>query len=179
MIGQKTVLIVSFVSSLYLCIGGIGDIVLTRKKEEARKLPQELVQDIEGTWQYNPSVARVSKEIRKLYAFYPMYTWNSTLSYIITLMAFGVLGSVIRLLLSYVNSGQGFAPAADTWIWIVLGAMVGIVVLIVDEAVLPEFKEQSGNDKFFYSFAFLNGLFTQEFFKKLSDAFAKKNTGGG
>lgn len=171
---QKIIFALSLLVSLYLCIGGIGNILITQKKEAAQKLPQLPVVGEDGVSHINIESLRASDEMKSLFTFYPIYNVSTTISYILTLAGFGIVGATMRLFLSNVKSNQEFSLASNAWIWIVLGAILGLSVLILDEILLPEFKYTSGNDKVYYSTAFLGGIFTEELFKWLADFFQKR-----
>ncbi len=172
---KKVYLFLLLLVSIYFVLGGVGNIVIDQMFEEARQLPENVTSDQSGGQYRNIEEQNASMEYDKMQEFFPIYeAAGSTISYIITLMSFGILGSIIRLLLATL---VGKSKIEDQKVFTVtcLGAIIGLLMLVVGE-LLPDFKYQSGNNKFFYTMAVLSGIYTEEFFqwleKKLKSFFS-------
>lgn len=161
--------------SLYLCSGGISNILISKRFEEARMLPENPRIGEDGNSYRNKADQEASADYASMIKFYPMYKhMGATLSYLIFLMAFGVLGSIIRILMNKLNANASL-PAES--LIPVVGIIIGIVVIVVDE-FLPEFKFQSGKEKFYFTMALLGGLYSKEFLESVGKKFlARMNNG--
>jgi hypothetical protein len=163
------------IASLYFCIGGLTSIIIVEKSEEAQKLPlfkDTGLKDKNNDWVRNIPALEANEDYEKMASFYPMYQFcGDTFSYIITLISFGVLGTVVKILIS-ITFGKKGLEENNLYTLPLLGGLLGLLVLVLSE-LLPEFKYKSGNDKLFYSAAFLGGLYTKEFFTWLEKKFTK------
>lgn len=138
--------------------------------ETASNLPEENTSDSwDGTFR-NIEEQSAYEEYEKMLSFYPLFNiLGDTISYILILICFGILGSLIRLLLmSLMNKTK--IDELDVFSTPALGGILGLLTLVVGE-LLPDFKYQSGNDKFYYTMAILGGIYTEEFFQWLEFRF--------
>jgi hypothetical protein len=170
---KKIALVLWTICSLYLCVGGITNIIINTKFEEADKLPvfkDSGLRDKSNNWFRNIEQLDASNDYEKMTAFYPMYKYaGETFSYILTLMAFGILGTLIKILIA-ISFGKSALEKQNVYTLPMLGALLGILILIISD-LLPEFKYKSGNDKLFYCMSLLAGLFTKQFFTWLENKF--------
>lgn len=161
------------ISSLYFCIGGITNIIILQKFEDAEKLPlfkETGLKNKNNDWFRNIAALNANEDYEKMTSFYPMYKFvGDTFSYVIILMSFGILGTVIKILIS-VNLNKKSISNQNFQTLPILGSLLGLLVLVLSE-LLPEFKYKSGNDKIFYGLAMFAGLFTKEFFAWLQKKF--------
>lgn len=155
-----------------MVIGGIASILIDEKFERAQNKPSQLV-EVGDTISDNILYQEATDEYEKLILFYPMYNNpGGTFSYILTLMAFGLLGSIIRVLIIWLKkSGDAEVSTLNLYPILVLGTCIGLLTIVVAE-VLPEFKLKSGNNKVFYSLALIGGVFTLEVFAWLQNKFS-------
>jgi len=152
--------------SVYFVIGGISNILIEEKFETAMKLPKDGTSDLDNGVFRNIQEQSANEEYEKMTVFFPLYDIvGSTVSYIITLMCFGILGSILRILLISLTVKDSFKES-NTYISPILGGLLGLLTLVISE-LLPEFKDESGNAKVYYSMALLGGIYTQEIFKWL------------
>lgn len=162
---KKLAIVIWTITSIYCCIGGISNIIITKKFEEAKKLPlfrDTGLRDKDDNFVRNIAELDANKDYESMTRFYPMFTWwGETFSYILILMAFGVLGAVIKILLA-ISLGKEGLGSQHVYILPVVGALLGLLVLVASD-LLPEFKYKSGNDKLYYCLTLLAGLFTQQF----------------
>ena len=164
---QRLVLIVSLLLSLYMVVGGISSILINEKFEAALALPEATVEKGNERF-HNVHYQIANAEYVKMKQIFPIYDWE-TLSYLLTLMAFGLLGAVIKILIIDLKNDANFSYN-DMYAALVLGTCIGLLTIVVAE-VLPEFKAKSGNDKFFYTLALAGGVFTLEIFDWLKKRF--------
>ena len=164
---QRIVLIISLLFSLYMVVGGISSILINEKFEAALALPKATVE--KGNERFHNVEHQIANaEYVKMKQIFPIYDWE-ILSYILTLMAFGLLGSIIKILIMDLKNDTNF-NYSDMYSALVLGACLGLLTIVVSE-VLPEFKSKSGNDKVFYTTALACGVFTLEIFEWLKKRF--------
>jgi len=167
---KKIYLILLLIISVYFVIGGISNVLIDQKFEAANLLEEKPTSDLNNDRFRNIQEQEASEEQDKLEIYYPMYArLGSTLSYIITLMSFGVLGSIIRILLMSLSSKIVFEKLKIYTIPI-LGALMGLLTITLSD-ILPDFKDESGFGKVYYSIAFLGGIYTEEFFIWLKKKF--------
>ncbi|MBX2899821.1 MAG: hypothetical protein KF775_09220 [Cyclobacteriaceae bacterium] len=166
---MKTLAILIWVlPSLYLCVGGISNIVISKSFENARMQPENPRTGEDGNWYRNKAEQDASIDYENMIRLYPMYNGlGTTISYLLFLMGFGALGSIIRILLNKMNANN---PLPAESLIPVVGVIIGIVVIVVDE-FLPEFKYQSGKEKFYFTMALLGGLYSKEFLESLGKKF--------
>jgi len=165
------VFVLWLIASLYLCIGGIFYISVRQKFEEAKDLPECKVYDKDSEYR-NIDEMKAEREYRKMLSFYPFYkTAGSIICFVITLMAFGIFGSLIKILLMITLDKTSLADI-NVYTMPLLGGLIGILTFVLFE-LFPEFKNKSGNDKLFFSIALLGGIFTREFFNKVELIFKK------
>ncbi|MDC7996899.1 hypothetical protein [Gilvibacter sediminis] len=156
---------------MYLVIGGIASILIDEKFEQAQTKPAQLV-EVGNTISDNILYQEATDEYENLIFFYPIYhNPGSTFSYILTLMAFGLLGSIIRVLIFWLKKSPEIEEL-NLYPILVLGTCVGLLTIVVSE-VLPDFKFKSGNNKVFYSLALIGGVFTLEVFAWLQKKFSE------
>lgn len=110
---------------------------------------------------------QASEEYDKMVVFFPLQeTAGSTLIYLITLISFGILGSIVKILLTNVFENVKISDA-NVYTFPILGGLSGLLVIVVSE-LLPEFKYKSGNDKLFFGMALIGGLYTKVIFEWLN-----------
>lgn len=160
---QWIFVIFSLLISCYFVVGGFANILINEEFEYALSLPEKAVQDYEGNDYWNIQEQHASEELEKLLAYYPIYdSAGSVLSYILTLMSFGIGGSVIRLLLNHLYNKESTVHI-NKYARVTLGGLFGLFVIVLGE-MLPNFELESGSKKFYYTIAFLGGIYTKEFF---------------
>jgi hypothetical protein len=159
--------------SLYFCVGGLTNIIILKKFEEAEKLPlfkDSGLKNKNNDWFRNIAALDANADYEKMISFYPSYEFvGTTFSYIITLMSFGILGTIVKILIP-ISLGRTKLGNQNVYTLPFLGALLGLLVLVLSE-MLPEIKYKSGNDKLYFGMAVLGGLFTQEFFQWLEEKF--------
>ena len=138
--------------------------------EKANSEPLEMIRDADDSEFRNIHEMNASREYDKMVTYFPLYTKaGSTVSYIITLMCFGILGACIRILIN-ATANTISVEQSNICPILILGALMGLLTIVLSE-VLPEFKFKSGNDKLFYSISLLAAIFTKEFFTWLEVKF--------
>lgn len=163
-------LTILLIISIYFVIGGISNIIINEMFEAAKELPENTTSDLNNGSFRNIAEQNASEEYDKMLTFYPMYkSLGSTLSYIFTLMCFGILGAIIRILL-ITSTTKISIEELRIYTIPILGGLIGLLTIVISE-LLPEFKYKSGNEKVYYSLAFLGGIFTQEIFNWLHRKF--------
>jgi hypothetical protein len=165
---RNLVLIIWIVPALYLCIGGVSNIIISKNAEEARLLPENPRTSTGGARYRNKAEQDAREDYDSMMQFYPGYGWvGETITYLFNLMAFGVLGSCIRILFQRIS---GIAGVPNERLVPLFGLLLGFVVIVVDE-FLPEFKYHSGKEKFYYSIALLGGIYSLELYQWLGKRF--------
>ncbi len=168
---KKIYIIILFVLSLYFVIGGISNILIREMFEIANELPENPVYDIFDGKYRNIEQQNASIQNEKMLSFFPIYESQHIMSYLLTLICFGCLGSIIRLLLIKMSNNISLGKM-QIIISPILGGLLGLLALIFAE-LIPEFKHESGNYKFYYTLALLGGIYTKEFFHWLEIRFRK------
>ena len=170
---KKLAMVCWIIISLYFCIGGISNIMITKKFEEAEKLPlfkDSGLKDKNNNWFRNIAHLAANEDYEKMASFYPMFKYfGETFCYILILMSFGILGTMLRILIA-ITVGNEKLEIQQVYTLPVLAAILGLLVLVASD-LLPEFKYKSGNDKLYYCVTLLAGLFTKQFLVWLENKF--------
>lgn len=167
---KKAYLIILTLFSLYFVIGGIATIIIVEKVELSQEAAVDPTFGIDGEEYRNIKEQEVSEDYERLMTFYPVYHFlGNTLSYIITLMSFGMLGAIIRIILIGIHDEEAFKDLKIYSIPI-LGALVGLLMIVLSH-IIPEFKYQSGNQKAYYLLALVGGMYSMEIFSWLREKF--------
>ena len=169
--GKKILFGIVLLLALYVVVGGITNILINEKFELAEEMPENKV--IFDNEEYrNLEHKEASDEYDKMVQFFPLYDkFGTTLSYLLSLMCFGVLGAILRILMGRLKDPKPFKDE-KLYSALVLGALMGLLTVVLSE-LLPEFKFKSGNDKVFFGVALIGGVFTLEVFNWLQTKFSK------
>jgi hypothetical protein len=160
---RRLIFIIWLAISIYLCLGGIASILINEKFEEAEESPEHKVYGTGGKEYRNLLDQEANEEYDKLMIVYPLFRIaGDTMTFLIMLMAFGTLGSVIKILLLH-SLKRVPLQQINVFVLPALGGLVGLMMIVVEE-ILPEFKDQSGNFKFYFTAALLAGIYTEEVF---------------
>lgn len=152
---------------MYFCVGGISNIIITQLFEEAKAADENPIYGNGNERYRNILEMQASEEYDKMVVFFPLQeTAGSTLIYLITLISFGILGSIVKILLTNVFENVKISDA-NVYTFPILGGLSGLLVIVVSE-LLPEFKYKSGNDKLFFGMALIGGLYTKVIFEWLN-----------
>lgn len=161
--------ILATVFSLYMAVGATADILITERFELSENLPADSVRGPDNNWYRNGIGLDASIDFENLRTYYPMLNKNSTLNYVLSLMCFGILGSIIRILLTLYSTKKSLSDL-KVYVGLTLGTLIGLLIIVLSE-IIPEFKYETGNYKMFYSLALIGGLYSFEFMKWLGDRF--------
>jgi hypothetical protein len=166
---MKTIFIILwFVPAIYLCVGGVANILVTDDLESSRLLPENARIGKGDVYYRNKAEQNATQDYHAMIRFYPLYSSiGTTLCYLFNLMAFGILGSLVRIML---RRFSGRKPFPNESLIPMFGIIVGFIVIVIDE-FLPDFKYQSGKEKFYFSMALLGGIYSSELFNWLGKRF--------
>lgn len=155
-----------FLVSLYFLVGGISNVLIDEQFEHAREQPYQPVQDLDSKVFRNIDEMKTYEEYEKMLTAYPLYEkFGEILMYLINLMCFGMMGSIVRILLTWKMGGLKNLDSKD-FLSPILGALIGLIIIGVS-AILPDFKYASGTQKVYYALALLGGIYSVEFFNWL------------
>jgi hypothetical protein len=150
-------------------------VIISKAIEKAKSLPQSNVTGDDGVRYRNIQDLEATEDQSTFREYFLVFRLGRTVSYLLVLMSLGALGSFFRQLMKLVSpeekedvnkfSRWRTFSWSSALIWANLGMILSLVVVLVDESLLPEFKYQSGSDKFYYVIAFIGGVYTEDIFK--------------
>lgn len=163
-------LIIWIIPALYFCSGGIANVLISKDIEDSRLLPEDPRTGSGGVRYRNKAEQYARLDYDTMMKFYPTYDLvGETLTYVFNLMAFGLLGSLIRIF--FVRTSGAVAEPNEMLVP-VFGILIGFLVIVIDE-FLPEFRYESGKEKVYYSLATIGGIYSKELISWLQQRFLK------
>ncbi|WP_026808848.1 hypothetical protein [Arenibacter latericius] len=172
--------IIGFIT-FYYCLGSIAEIFTEELFESAQlmEVDKRFITDNGKTIEFrNLEEVKWNEQYNIFLKWYPSFQkLGDTLSYILSLISFGVLGALVKILAYQYNFKKGLEKR-KIYLGPVLGGLLGFMILVLAD-FLPEFRLESGDKKFYFTFAFIAGMFSEKFFewlRKKVDDFLKIET---